>query len=283
MKNPLVHVPAAWPVLARMNDLRRQAVGRVRSVDMIRWDDIGYGDDMSQRLKLWELNDLCPRDGWPTVLLLHGGGWVEGSADEFESFAPRLVRKGLMAGAVAYRLGPEHRWPTQLEDVLGAIAFLREQQVDTSRIALWGHSAGGHLAMMAALARPDWVRCVVAVGAPSDLRELQGVGASTVDMVFDEDQLEGASPLCVPCEAPPPMLLVHGQLDPVCDISHARAHAAARPDTVTLREVPDGDHGLRWPPRACARAKREAIAWMVEQMDLPQRGSKWRRRKKKKR
>ena len=279
-ENPLVRVPAALPALTKVNALRRHVVGRMRSFDLIQWDQVAYGERMAQNVHIWELNDLCPRDGWPAVLLIHGGGWREGSWEDFESLAPVLSRKGLMVAAMDYRLAPEHRWPAQLEDVLEAIDFLRGQLVDPDRIALWGHSAGGHLAMMAGLARPDWVRSVVALGAPSDLRSLD---PNEVADVFNADDLDPASPIGVDCLEPPPMLLVHGTADKVCPVEQARNHRDARPDTVELIEVPDGDHGLRWPPIAALRARRAAERWLIDQMDMPERGSKWKRRKKKNR
>jgi acetyl esterase/lipase len=178
-----------------------------------------------------------------------------------------------------YRLAPEHPWPAQLEDVLGAIAFLRSQLTDPDRIALWGHSAGGHMAMMAALARPEWVRCAVALGAPSSLEDLAPLD---VEDVFTPEQLREASPIHQQCENTPPILLVHGTADPHCSIGQARAHAASRKE-VSLLELSDGDHGIRWPPLAALKIRRKAVAWMIEQMDMPERGSKWKRRKKGKR
>jgi acetyl esterase/lipase len=277
--NPLVHMPvSALPVLNKANALRRRLQGKATSFDLIQWDEVAYGERMRQQVHIWELNDLCPRDGWPAVLLIHGGGWREGSWRDYEGFAPQLSRRGLMVAAMDYRLAPEHPWPAQLEDVLAAIAFLRAQLTDPDRIALWGHSAGGHLAMMAAMAKPEWVRCVVALGAPSDLSTLN---PGEVAAVFGEGDLNAASPSHIDCAEAPPMLMVHGTDDPVCPIASARAHAASRPG-VDLIEVDGGDHGLRWPPLASFKARRRAVSWMVDQMDMPQRGSKWKRRKKKK-
>jgi dipeptidyl aminopeptidase/acylaminoacyl peptidase len=278
-ENPLVHVPRAFPVLDGANALRRRAVGRARSVDLIRWQEVEYGKGSAQQLHIWEMNDLAPRDGWPAVLLIHGGGWRQGSWQDFQSFGPLLARKGLFVAAMNYRLAPEHPWPAALEDVLGAIDFLRGQWVDVDRIALWGHSAGGQLALAAALQRPRHVRCAVALGAPTDL--VQQAASEDLSDVFSPEQLRQASPLHMACESPPPMLHVHGTADRVCGIEHARKHQAARPETVRLIEVPDGDHGLRWPPLRAMAARRKAVKWMLEQLDPAQRSSKWKRRKKK--
>ena len=129
------------------------------------------------------------------------------------------------------------------------------------------------------LTKPEWVRCAVALGAPSSL---DGLDAHEVEDVFGDHDLASASPCQMVVDDAPPMLLVHGTADNVCSIEQARQHAQTRPG-VELLEVKDGDHGIRWPPFASLRARRQAVTWMVEQMDMPQRGSKWKRRKKGKR
>ena len=170
--HPLVKAGATLPVLTKANALRRRVQGRVASFDLIQWDKVSYGEQDEQDVHIWEMNDLCPRDGWPTVLLVHGGGWRQGSWRDFESFAPQLSRRGLMVAALNYRLAPDHPWPAPVDDVLAAVDFLRSQLTDPDRISLWGHSAGGHLAIMAAMAQPEWIRSVVAVGAPTDLTQM---------------------------------------------------------------------------------------------------------------
>ena len=77
--NPLVRVPGALPAITRVNALRRRIQGRVTSFDLIQWDQVAYGERKAQHVHIWEMSDLCPRDGWPAVLLIHGGGWKEGS------------------------------------------------------------------------------------------------------------------------------------------------------------------------------------------------------------
>jgi acetyl esterase/lipase len=278
---PLARLPGAPAALQRANQLRRSLEGRLRSFDLVQWDGVAYGDRPEQRLHWWELNDLAPRDGWPAVLLLHGGGWREGSWRDFEALAPMFARKGIVAAALDYRLAPAHRWPAPLEDVLGALRFLHQQQVDGSRVALWGHSAGGQLALMAMAAEPGLACCAVAFGAPTDLRAQAEAGPDDLSVVFDD--LDAASPIRHLGPEGPPIRLVHGGADRVVDVGQARALRAALPERVDLDEVAEGDHGLRWPPIAGLRARRRALAWVVEQMRPAGRGSKWKLRRKKKR
>jgi len=192
--------------------------------------------------------------------------------------SPVFARKRIMGVAMNYRLAPEFRWPAQIDDVLLAIDFLQQQQIDLARLALWGVSAGGHLALMAALRRPDAIRCVVTIGAPTDLHRLP---LDSWNDVFDEKVLTEASPLHQKGRLPPTLML-HGGQDRTVSVEHTLDFASQRPEVKTV-VVADGDHGLRWPILSSFRAKRSAMSWLLEQMDPPPVGSKWKRRKKKNR
>ena len=86
----------------------------------------------------------------PTLVYLHGGGWVIGSLDTHDSACRALARRTpCRVVSVAYRLAPEHRFPTAVDDswaVLSAIA--REA---SAPVAAGGDSAGGNLAAVLAL------------------------------------------------------------------------------------------------------------------------------------
>ena len=264
------------PLVQDINQQRREVVGRVRAIDMLRWDGTPYGDHPMQCMFIHELNDLCPRDGWPTVVLIHGGGWKEGSKRDFASLAPKLAKHGLMCAAIDYRLIPEAKWPDPLEDVTAALEFLRRQQVDPTRIVLWGFSAGAHLALMAAHKHPDWIRAVVAVATPTDLTVLPR--ESTEDLCT-ADQLREASPLWQSPGKLPPRLLLHGSQDAISPIDSVRDYA--RKHDAELLEVAGGDHGLRRPLRSAFKARSQAEKWLIQQMDLPKRLSKWKNNRKK--
>ncbi|WP_018331634.1 alpha/beta hydrolase [Actinomycetospora chiangmaiensis] len=84
----------------------------------------------------------------PGVLVLHGGGFVMGSADMSATLAADLAA-ALAAVVVVpdYRLAPEHPYPAALDDCAAALAWLAARpDVDPARVALHGMSAGGGLA-----------------------------------------------------------------------------------------------------------------------------------------
>lgn len=274
---PLIPTNRLLPVIQNANQIRRDVVGRARSLDMMRWDGTPYGDHPLNCMLLHELNDLCPRDGWPVIVLIHGGGWKEGSKKEFAAFAPKLAKHGLMIASLDYRLVPEVRWPDPLSDIIQALEFLRKQQVDLSRIALWGFSAGAHLALMAAHHKPEWIRAVVAMSSPTDLTVLP---REQTEDLCTLDQLKGASPLYATINKLPPRLLVHGTADSICPIEPVRAYSQIT--GAELIEVSGGDHGIRRPLVGAARAKKKAEKWLIDQLDIEKRRSKWKKNKKKK-
>ena len=92
----------------------------------------------------------------PAVLWIHGGGFVIGNAMREDDRCRELARAlGAVVAAVDHRLAPEHPFPTPLDDCHDALTWLADQdEVDATRIAIGGNSAGGGLAAgLALLAR----------------------------------------------------------------------------------------------------------------------------------
>jgi len=96
-----------------------------------------------------------PSDGLPVVVLVHGGAWGSGKAQDLEDEARLVAREGWVAFSINYRLVGEtpHPWPDELTDVQRAVrwvgAHASEYGGDASKLAMLGVSAGGHLAIMA--------------------------------------------------------------------------------------------------------------------------------------
>lgn len=95
----------------------------------------------------------------PTLLWVHGGGWMTGSLDTADIAARFLAETaGAVVVSLDYRLAPEHPWPAGLSDVLATLAWVHEEVArlggDPSRIAVGGDGAGGNLAAIAA----QWAR-----------------------------------------------------------------------------------------------------------------------------
>ncbi len=96
----------------------------------------------------------------PTLVYYHGGGWVIGDLDTHDSLCRDLADASACAVvSVDYRMGPEHRFPAAVDDVLAATRWLQsragELDLDAQRFAVGGDSAGGNLAAVVALAWRD--------------------------------------------------------------------------------------------------------------------------------
>jgi triacylglycerol lipase len=94
--------------------------------------------------------------GLPSILYIHGGGFVAGDPEMVSETCAALARETRsVVVAVDYRLAPETPFPGPLEDCFAALSWIHDHAhrlgIDTGRIALLGQSAGGGLA--AALAQ----------------------------------------------------------------------------------------------------------------------------------
>jgi epsilon-lactone hydrolase len=84
----------------------------------------------------------------PTLLYLHGGGYVMGSAFGFRHVAGALaIAAGTSAVVPEYRLAPEHPFPAALEDATCAYLWMLDSGIDPEQITVVGDSAGGGLAV----------------------------------------------------------------------------------------------------------------------------------------
>ena len=113
----------------------------------------------------------------PIVIDIHGGSWQHGSPEEDEALSRHLAAQGYAVFAIDYRRAPLHPFPAQIDDVRRAISWIKSNaglfHADALRIALVGHSAGAHLAMLAAYMQPDpAIRGVVSYYGPADLYAL---------------------------------------------------------------------------------------------------------------
>lgn len=93
----------------------------------------------------------------PALLWIHGGGFVMGAARQDDQRCAELARSAdIIVAAVDYRLAPQHPYPAGLQDCYDAFTWLVSQpDIDRTRIAVGGASAGGGLAAAVALMARD--------------------------------------------------------------------------------------------------------------------------------
>ena len=177
-----------------------------------------YGSHPEQVADLWLPPGEGPHAG---VVLVHGGCWRAQYGRDLETrVAADLVARGLAVWNVEYRrLDCDGDWPAPLDDLVAAVAAL-PGEIDPERIALAGHSAGGHLAMLAA--ERVQVRGVLAQAAVSDLPLAAELGACAGAV---ERLLAQGAPS--PIDDPPDVeiLLVHGDADEHVSVELSRRYA----------------------------------------------------------
>jgi acetyl esterase len=97
---------------------------------------------------------------YSAVVYFHGGGWVLGDIETHDETCRALTNEtDSMVVSVDYRLAPEYKFPTPLEDCYTALSWVfdnaQEMQIDTGNVIIAGDSAGGNLAAAVALMARD--------------------------------------------------------------------------------------------------------------------------------
>ncbi|MDR6639543.1 S9 family peptidase [Paenarthrobacter nitroguajacolicus] len=212
---------------------------------------IHYGKHPSQFVEAWFPENRSPDSA---VVLLHGGWWrAKHGLHLMDELAADLHQRGHLVWNVEYRRidGDGGGWPETLDDVLAAIQSLTSEvsQVNPSSIAIIGHSAGGHLALLAA--KTARLAAVVALAPITDVARCaaEGLGEGATPAFLKhvgltKEVFKEASPLeQAPIGAP--QLVVHGSDDARVPLSHSQAYVSRATrvgDSVELREVQEGDH-----------------------------------------
>ena len=98
--------------------------------------------------------------GGPAVLFIHGGGMYLGSLDYEHATAVKICEElGVIVVSAGYRKAPENPHPAPLEDCYAVLTWMEQEAdalgFDPGRLAIWGGSAGGNLAIATALKSRD--------------------------------------------------------------------------------------------------------------------------------
>lgn len=245
--------------------------------------DIEYVPDGHQRQKLDLYLPAQTNHSLPLVIWVHGGAWRGGSKNDCP--ARRFVARGYAVASIGYRLSQHAVFPAQVEDCKAAVRWLRahakEYQLDADRFGAWGSSAGGHLVALLGttgdskefdhgpnLEFSSRVQAVVDFFGPTDLLRMAVQSGSNSRMNHDapdspeslliggavqenKEKANRANPINYVSKGDPPMLLVHGDADPLVPYQQSEELYAALQQAgveAALHIVKGGGHGTGFGP-----------------------------------
>jgi len=206
----------------------------------------------------------------PTLIFIHGGGWVQGSKEQSVMSIVPWLEMGWNVVNVEYRLGRVALAPAAVEDCLCALRYVAAQaktyDIDITRIVLTGESAGGHLALTTGMIPESAGLDRQCPGAPlpkvAAIIDWYGI-ADVVDLLDGpnrktyavawlgsmpnrEEIARRVSPLTYVRPGLPPILAIQGDADPTVPYQHSvrLTEALAKVDVPTqLVTIPGGKHG----------------------------------------
>jgi acetyl esterase/lipase len=235
--------------------------------------DITYGtfNNTAVHLDVWE--NHASKFPSPTLVYIHGGGWVFGDKGGAPNLFLPYIERGWNVVNVEYRMASTASAPAAIEDSRCALRWVYDNaekyHFDLNRIVLTGHSAGGHLALITGMlpngsefddacpqdaeAPPLKVAAIVnwygitniedlLAGPDRKTYALEWLGA----MPSKHEIAKKSSPLTYVRAGLPPIITIHGDHDSVVPYSQATKlqtalnQAGVRNELVT---IPGGDHG----------------------------------------
>ena len=178
----------------------------------------------------------------PLLVWIHGGGWKNGDKQRINPMFIRLAGEGFATASINYRLNGLMDHPNHIHDCKGAVRWLRANAerygYDTTRIGVGGGSAGGHLALMLGMTAEEKslegdiggnldqssrVQAVLDLFGPSEFLSFsKGNSRFRFRHQVSEDRLRSASPLHYLTNDDAPVLIFHGEKDPVVPASQSK-------------------------------------------------------------
>jgi acetyl esterase/lipase len=274
--------------------------------------DVAYATDSPfQALDLYLPDSPPPVGGYPLVVFVHGGAWKMCDKRDVQMNGPlQILPHGYALASINYRLSGEARFPAQIHDVKAALRWLRANSkaygLNAERVAIWGDSAGAHLASLAGTShdiaeledlsqgcpeQSSAVRAVVSWFGPTQFAWMDvyfgqtGAGvADHSDADSPESQLLGAGVRDVPDAVRranpetwlrpqcPPFLLQHGLQDAIVPFQHSvvfahRIDEVAGPGRARLDILPTAGHG--GPEFETAENLQRVMAFLAQHLGEP--------------
>lgn len=188
-----------------------------------------YGGIEYGKLGRQNLDVYVPRNAGrelPVVVFFYGGTWQSGRRQDYRFVAQALTSSGVIAVIPDYRVYPEVKFPSFLEDGAAAVSWVRNHIGDfdgeAARLFLMGHSAGAYIAAMLALnpgylaqagMAADELRGFIGIAGPYDFLPLKN--QKLIKIFGGADGIPETQPVNFVRAKAPPALLLHGEADKI--------------------------------------------------------------------
>lgn len=234
------------------------------------YPDVTYGTANNYALKLDVWKRIDANGPAPTLIYIHGGGWIFGDRTGATPMFLPYLELGWNVINVEYRMASVSPAPAAVEDcrcaLRWAIRNAKQYNIDVNKIVLTGHSAGGHLSLITGMLPEGTVldnecygdeklkvAAIINWYGISDVNDLiAGPNFKNYAAMWMGNQLNASaiaketSPITYVRSGLPPILSVHGDKDPVVPYEHSvRLHKALTAAGVPneLVTIQGGGHG----------------------------------------
>lgn len=192
-----------------------------------RSSNLAYGNDARQTLDVYAPKRPEHR---PVIIFFYGGTWSAGKKSDYAFVGAALAEHGYVTVIPDYRLYPEVKFPTFVDDGARAVAWVQQHARDfggdPDRLVLMGHSAGAHIAALLAL-NPSYLAAAgVRLHSVAGFIGLSGPYAlapdtATLHAIFGAPYTPNEwQPVHFADRTAPPTLLLHGADDDVVYSAH---------------------------------------------------------------
>ncbi len=246
---------ARWPGPRQLNFVDMIYPGKMDAAGSV-ITGIAYGVDDRQKLDIYRPAQSPNGGSSPVLVFFHGGSWRDGDRPGYAFLGRAFAARGFVTIIADYRKTPKHRFPAFVEDAAGAIAWsarnAQKYDGDPKRLFVMGHSAGAHIAVLAAL-DPQYltrnkldasaIRGVIGLAGPYDFLPFE---RETAKAAFAHwPRLNETQPISYARAGAPPLLLLSGDADTTVKPRNSEALAAAMVDVggnAAVKIYPDLDH-----------------------------------------
>ena len=131
-------------------NIQKKFIDKHAPKDVLVYNNIQYMANPNLHMDVYQPEYIAEIGARPTVVWIHGGGWISGSKEHARGYFKLLASKGYNVVAVEYQFAPDAVYPTQLHQINQALSYLHmnaaQYHIDASKLYLAGDSAGANMA-----------------------------------------------------------------------------------------------------------------------------------------